>query len=695
MVEPADFEIGLHRRDIESYVVELRFNRPDSDADNRLTGAPIVARFDVAHLRELMQDDAAYGQALTGSLFADPAVQQALEKARGATQPNDMPLRLRLFIGPSAPELHALRWETLRDPQDGTPLCVGAQILFSRYLSSGNWWPVRLRPRSALRALVMIANPTNLAAYKFAPVDVAAELDRVRQALGDISTTALDSGGKATLHNLAANLREGYDILYLVAHGRFVQGESWIWLEDEDGRTTRVSGTDIIAELKGLEERPRLIVLASCQSAGSGEAAPTPDNGLLATLGARLAEAGIPAVLAMQGNITMKTVALFMPTFFQELQRDGQIDRAISVARGSVREQPDFWMPILFMRLKSGRLWYVPGFADERGRGDEKWEPLIASVRDQECTPILGPDLTEGLIGPRRELARQLAEDFNFPLAPHNREDLPQVAQYLAVHKSIQYLPHAIVQYLCEAIRRRQGRNPLPSAQAVIPGKASQKELLALLDDLLSAAWKAERERNQAEPHQVLAGLYLLNKQNDKAIELLVQALYAAGKKPEVMLCPWNEYTRQARSPFVENPEYDPTVDRPLVYHLFGRLREQESLVITEDSHFDYLIGVTQYKELIPPRVRSMLADTALLFLGFRPDDWSFRVFFRSLMSQAGGGRRYRYAHIAVQVAPDEDRILLPKQAQRYLEDYFIKGADISIYWGSSEDFIRELRRRW
>jgi hypothetical protein len=40
----------------------------------------------------------------------------------------------------------------------------------------------------------------------------------------------------------------------------------------------------------------------------------------------------------MQGNITMHTVAQFMPVFFQELQRDGQIDRALAVAREASQE---------------------------------------------------------------------------------------------------------------------------------------------------------------------------------------------------------------------------------------------------------------------------------------------------------------------------------------------------------------------
>ena len=132
-----------------------------------------------------------------------------------------------------------------------------------------------------------------------------------------------------------------------------------------------------------------------------------------------------------------------------------------------------------------------------------------------------------------------------------------------------------------------------------------------------------------------------------------------------------------------------------MIYHLFGHLREPDSLVLTQDDYFDYLIGVTKNKELIPEVVREALANSALLFLGFHLDDWNFRVLFRSLMNQEGRHRRKRYNHIAAQIDPDESRILEPERARHYLESYFFQGAAISIYWGTTEDFVKELLPRW
>ena len=680
MTEFADLEISLHRREVNSYVVELRFSQPGSDVDIRLgQGQPVLAQFDIAALRSLIPDPKAYGQALTQSLFSDPTMQTAFAQARASAGSLDAPLRLRLMVGASAPELHHLHWETLRDPQEGSPLCTGENLIFSRYLSSLDWRPVRLRPKGDLRALALVANPSDLGTYNLAPVDVQGELGRARQGLGDISLTAIPEGDQhATLNNLLDCIRQGFDILYLVCHGLYRNDESWLWLENDEGKVSRTSGAELVTRFKELEQRPRLIVLASCQSAGSGS------GDALAALGPRLAEAGIPAVVAMQDNITMETVAGFMPTFFEELQRDGQIDRAFSVARGEVRQRPDFWMPALYMRLKSGRIWYIPGFGDER-KGFEKWPALIRSIKRGQCTPILGPGMIEHLLGSQREISQRWAETYHYPMAPHERESLPQVAQYLAINQDRGFPYDELAEYLQEAIKQRYSADLPPE---MLDGKTS-------LNRLIEVAASALRKRNSQDPHKALAQLPLPLFLTTTPDDLLFSALKEAGKDPQVVICPWNEYVEQVESIYDQEPDYFPTPERPLIYNLFGKLDEPDSVVLTEDDYFDFLIGVTGNKDLIPPVVRRALTDTALLFLGFQMDDWNFRVLFRSILSRQGSGRRDRYAHIAAQIEPEEGRILEPERARRYLENYFSKGADISIYWGNAEDFLKELLQRW
>src|SRR5689334_7386385 len=112
----ADLEIALRRRDADKYAAEFRFNAPGAEADIRVGGGDHVTSFDVARLRSLELDSAAYGSILTEALFGNVALASALAQARAATQAANAALRIRLFIEPNAGELHSLRWETLRDP---------------------------------------------------------------------------------------------------------------------------------------------------------------------------------------------------------------------------------------------------------------------------------------------------------------------------------------------------------------------------------------------------------------------------------------------------------------------------------------------------------------------------------------------------------------------------------------------------
>ncbi len=677
-----ELEIGLYRRDQHSYAIELRLAQPENEVDKRLgsdTLAPVT--FDMEELNQLLLDPDQYGQKLGAALFASPEARSAFAEARSVAQSHDSPLRVQLVIGNSAAELQKLHWETLRDPQDGTPLCSNENFLFSRYLSSLDWRSIRLRPQRKLSALVVIANPANLTEYNLEAVDIEAETDHAVKSLSDIQLSVLPNANddrRATLENMVARLRHDQpDILYLICHGTIVNNEAWLWLENDKGIAARVSGAELLTRLKELQQLPRLVVLSSCDSAGSAEAE------AFTAIGPGLAEAGIPAVIAMQGKVSKDTAARFGAVFFEELVRDGQIDRAMAVARGSVRDQPDYWMPVLFLRLKSGRIWYTPGFGQENG-GFEKWPALAQSIHDGQCTPVLGPGLWEPLFGSTRQIAKRWAESYHYPMAPHERESLPQVAQFLAVNQARGFPYNQLVQYHTKSLQDRFGE--------ILPPELQQDQIS--LDKLIQFVGAEYRNRQALESYKTISKLPLPVFITTNVDNLIADALREEGKDPQIVLCPWNEYVEQMPSSYHADPEYVPSPERPLVYHLFGRLNEIDSVVLTEDDYFDFLIGVTSNNKLIPPAVRRALTDTALLFLGFQIDDWDFRILFRSILSRQGGGRRARYAHIAAQIEPEEGRIVEPHRARRYLENYFSKGADISIFWGSAGDFLRELDSR-
>lgn len=680
MPDYADLEIGVHRRDGTTYSVEMRFSRPGDDTDQRFDPAP--AHFDLAALRAAELDLTRYGTELAAMLFAEASAQSALGQARAITEAQSLGLRLRLNIGPSAPELHALYWEALRDPQRGDAFSTSENVLFSRYLSSTDWQPVRLRSQSALSALVVVANPNDLGRLQLAPVDEAAELHRAHTSLVPLAVTALPQGNaRATLNNLLDALRTAPpDILYLAAHGLFRKGEAWVMLESETGEAARVAGHDLVARLRELPNRPRLVVLASCQSAGTGNA------DTLAALGPQLAQTGIPAVLAMQGSVSMAMVERFMPKFFQELTVDGQIDRALAVARGTVRDLPDYWMPALFTRLKSGRIWYVPGFKGVAGDGTEfeHWKSLKTFIKRKRCTPILGPGMDEAWMGQPNDVAHRLAEKYNYPFAAHELENLASIAQYISRSDGAVTLQFQFQAAIRAEIVQRYGAQLDPDLLEV--DEWSDYEILESLTTIAKQQWA------QPGPHAYLqlAELHLPIYITTSPSHLLALALQLGGAEPQVRLCPWwSQRIPESKWRYEE----EPTPEKPLVYHLFGHFHTPDSLVLSEDNYFDFLIGVARNKKLIPDTVMNALTNSALLFVGFRPADWHYRILHRTLMAQEGSDQLSRYRHITAQVEPDESRLRDIQRARRFLEETFKKD-NIGMYWGRSEDFLNALTQQ-
>src|SRR5262249_34458201 len=141
---------------------------------------------------------------------------------------------------------------------------------------------------------------------------------------------------------------------------------------------------------------------------------------------------GIPAVIAMLGDVYQETVHAFIPVFIHELLRDGQVDRAMSVARNAIRNRPDSWSPVLYTRVVDGRLWYPRGTGARAGATVDAWPVLLRQIRERRCVPILGSGLLEPYVGSARESARRLAKSVRYPLSPPLTDELTQVAQYLS-----------------------------------------------------------------------------------------------------------------------------------------------------------------------------------------------------------------------------------------------------------------------
>ena len=97
---------------------------------------------------------------------------------------------------------------------------------------------------------------------------------------------------------------------------------------------------------------PHLIMLASCQTA-----AQNPAHAFRALAPALIAS-GVPAVLAMQDQVPLKTAREFSRVFYRRLLTHGLADLACNEARASLMTAnlPGSTIPVLFSRLADNRL---------------------------------------------------------------------------------------------------------------------------------------------------------------------------------------------------------------------------------------------------------------------------------------------------------------------------------------------------
>jgi hypothetical protein len=276
-------------------------------------------------------------------------------------------------------------------------------------------------------------------------------------------------------------------------------------------------------------------------------------------------------------------------------------------------------------------------------------------------------------------LAANLADKHSFPLAKHERTDLAKVTQFISVQQKRSYACEAVQNQFLQQISQRLD-------------DGSQGGELKTLGALLDAAVN-HCLANPGDPYNVLSELPAAIFLNASYEPMLLRVLKAQGKNPEPVFTSWRgEAVPQKPQPQTAKP----TAESPWVYHVFGLFGKPDSMVLTEDDFLDYLIAATRLDLLLPALV-GQLMQSSLLFLGFRLDDWRFRVLFRMIVTRQGTRTMRQLSHVGVQVNPGEQSVADVNRARKHLEKYF-QGSDdapeISIYWGSHADFLKKLKEQ-
>jgi len=330
----ATFTLPFQKLEIENFF--LRIGRPRRST-RRIESSEVDAIKD-------------FGTRLFGAVFKDEIVQSfrgSLDEAyrRGA----GLRLRLRLV---DAPKLMDLPWEYLYNQTLNRFLSLSLESPIVRFLDLPE--PIRpLRIPGPVRILFVVS-----AAKDYMELDVEQEWKKIHSALGPLiekKLVEIDLLSHPTQTRLLRALRNTeYHILHFVGHGGFdaKSDEGVLILEDDAGKGFPVSGSRIGTMLHD-ERTLRLVVLNACE--GARTSIVDPFSGVAQTI----IQQGLPAVIAMQFEITDMAAIAFSQSFYTSLAEGYPVDAALTEARKEIfanGNDVEWGTPVLYLRAPDGKI---------------------------------------------------------------------------------------------------------------------------------------------------------------------------------------------------------------------------------------------------------------------------------------------------------------------------------------------------
>ncbi len=318
------------------------------------------------------------GELLYTALFPRSIV-KAFARAHDEIPP-EANLRLKLVLRP--PELNALPWELLYDPDDAYFIAARLTCPIVRFIESQV--PVAsLAAPSPLRVLYVQSQPKGSA-----PLDLQKSEEAIQQAFGmQAEIVPLYS---ATPTQLRKMLRQSFHILHYDGHAIFdeesMQGA--LCLQDARGKEHRLSGEMLANYLDGASVR--VVVLSACQSGMDST------RQRFAGIAQQIMKSGsLPAVVAMQFSIPDDSAIAFNRGFYQALADGFPVDAAVTEGRKQILDEtlegafsgPDWATPVLFMRSKDGEMF--PSLRDQLDKRLAQGEQIEMERRLEAAMPAI------------------------------------------------------------------------------------------------------------------------------------------------------------------------------------------------------------------------------------------------------------------------------------------------------------------
>jgi hypothetical protein len=294
-----------------------------------------------------------FGRLLFNALMVGE-VRDTYAQSQVLARGQDKGLRLKMRIDP--PELAGLPWEFLYDSREAEYICLSRNTPLVRYIDV----PLSVSPletKLPLRILGMVASPADQV-----PLKVAAEKKRVNDALarlienGQVELVWLDGG---TWQDLFNAMDSGpWHIFHFIGHGGYdrVNDEGTVLFEGPDGGSDPMRATQL-ARLLADHENMRLVVMNSCEGARGGR------EDLFSSTASILVRRGIPAVLAMQYEISDAAAIAFSNFFYRALAEGTPVDAAVNGARVAMslqlRDTLEWVTPVLYLRSPDGVIFHL------------------------------------------------------------------------------------------------------------------------------------------------------------------------------------------------------------------------------------------------------------------------------------------------------------------------------------------------
>ena len=291
-----------------------------------------------------------FGTRLYDAVFAGDVGTQWM-RSIDATEREQCGLRLRLRLS-EAPQLADLPWEYLYSPATDDFVVLSSWTPVVRYISLERGAPP-LTVTPPLKMLAMVSSPSD-----YPPLDVEAEWARLDEGLEDLvgrGVVQIERMERATLRELQrALVRDDFHLFHFIGHGGFDNSanDGVLLLETDEGRGREVSGHQLGTILDDARTI-RVAVLNACEGARTSET--DPFAGVAQSLVAR----GIPAVVAMQFEITDRAAIVFAHEFYTAIAGGLPVEGAVGEARRAIfgsKNDVEWGTAVLYMRAEDGRL---------------------------------------------------------------------------------------------------------------------------------------------------------------------------------------------------------------------------------------------------------------------------------------------------------------------------------------------------